>query len=32
MEDKFITIDTLNMLLDKGFEYLVYPTQSLAQK
>lgn len=32
MEDKLITIDTLNMLLDKGFEYLVYPTQSLAQK
>jgi hypothetical protein len=32
MEDKFITIDTLNMLLDKGFEYLVYPTQSLVQK
>ena len=32
MEDKLITIDTLNMLLDKGFGYLIYPTQSLAQK
>lgn len=32
MEDKLITIDTLNMLLDKGFEYLIYPTQSVAQK
>ena len=32
MEEELITIDTLNMLLDKGFEYLIYPTQSLAQK
>ena len=32
MEDKLITIDTLNMLLQKGFNYYHYPTQSIAQK
>ena len=32
MEDKFITINTLNILLQKGFNYYHFPTQSLAQK
>ena len=32
MEDKLITINTLNILLQKGFNYYHFPTQSLAQK
>lgn len=32
MEDKFITIYTLNMLSQKGFNSYHFPTQSIAQK
>lgn len=32
MDEKFVTLDTLKSLTEKGFSYYHFPTQSVAQK